>query len=103
MNGDSKWDTVTLKYEAPLSSYLATTAENTPTTRPAGTDENFTFAGWYTSPSCDAGTEATKITTMPIGGLVVYAKWAAPTNDAQVYFDIILEHGSIYITVPYGE
>ena len=49
-----------------------------PTTRPAGVDDDYEFAGWYQDPE---GTMLYDFTgkTMPADNIIVYAKWAAPT------------------------
>lgn len=91
--------TESVKYEAPLAGYFAYVPE-----RPAEIDPNFEFAGWYTSPACEDGTEATnRLTKMPAGSRVVYAKWAAPAKYAVVHVDITMSSASFTYAVPYGQ
>ena len=91
--------TASVQYQAPLTGYYDYTPE-----RPDGVDPNYVFQGWYTSPACEAGTEAaTKLTTMPAGDRVVYAKWAAPEKTAEVHVDIALGSDSKTLTVLYGQ
>ncbi|MBR2987258.1 MAG: InlB B-repeat-containing protein [Clostridia bacterium] len=48
----------------------------------------FSFAGWYTSPGCFDGTEVDWNTlTMPIGDLMLYAKWEPIKHTVKVYKD----------------
>ena len=62
-----------IKYEALLSSY-----EYTPE-KPAELPDEYIFGGWYTTQECYEGTEFSfDGATMPIDGLTLYAKWAAP-------------------------
>ena len=99
--------TESVKYETPLKSYFIDEATGEPAytpERPEGVDSNYVFQGWYTSPACEAGTEAaTKLTTMPAGNRVVYAKWAAPVKTAEVHVDIALVSDSKTLEVPYGQ
>ena len=46
---------------------------------PANVDSDYIFAGWYTSPACEDGTEFDWQTKMPSHTITLYAKWEAPT------------------------
>ena len=46
---------------------------------PANVDSDYIFAGWYTSPACEDGTEFDWQTKMPSHTITLYAKWKAPT------------------------
>ncbi len=47
----------------------------------------YEFAGWYTSPGCFPGTEVDWSTiTMPVGDLILYAKWA-PVDHEVLFFE----------------
>lgn len=86
----------TFKYEADLTGAFDWTPN-----RPDGIEESYTFGGWYTSPECVAGTEASaNLQKMPAGDQVVYAKWSAPTFTVTVH-DI---NGNVSeaISVDYG-
>ena len=65
----------TLKYEARLSNAKPNDSNIKP---PAGVDADYVFAGWYTSPACEDGTEVNWNSTMPSHNLQLYAKWEAP-------------------------
>ena len=51
----------------------------------------YTFDGWYTSPGCFPGTEVDwdKL-TMPVGDLMLYAKWKPITHTVRVFKDATL-------------
>lgn len=51
----------------------------------------YEFDGWYTSPRCFEGTEVDWNTqTMPVGDLLLYAKWAPITHTVRVFKDATL-------------
>ncbi len=51
----------------------------------------YSFAGWYTTPQCFAGTEVDwENITMPEGDLLLYAKWAPITHTVRVFKDATL-------------
>lgn len=48
----------------------------------------YTFGGWYISPGCFPGTEVDWDTlTMPVGDLMLYAKWVPITHTVRVFKD----------------
>lgn len=52
----------------------------------------YTFAGWYISPGCFAGTEVDWDTiTMEEGDMMLYAKWAPVTHTVKVFKDATLK------------
>ena len=52
----------------------------------------YEFAGWYTSPGCFKGTEVNWDTlTMPVGDLMLYAKWTPITHTVRVFKDANLK------------
>ena len=64
-----------MKFEAPLNNLKP--ADGSVGT-PANVESDYTFAGWYTSPSCEDGTEFDWSGTMPSHTITLYAKWQAP-------------------------
>lgn len=51
----------------------------------------YEFDGWYTSPRCFEGTEVDWNTqTMPVGDLLLYAKWVPITHTVRVFKDATL-------------
>lgn len=73
-----------LPYEAPLSWASIPSSEEI---RPAaGIDADAVFAGWYTSPTFEAGTEVNWDTPMPAHDMMLYAKWKNPAYT--VSFDL---------------
>ncbi len=83
-NVNSIAKTESVKYEASLTGRYSYTPP-----RPDTMPENFEFGGWYTSPTCEDGTEASAVlTSMPAGNAIVYAKWAAPEVKATMYSDV---------------
>ena len=67
---------LSVKFEAPLNNLKP--ADGSVGT-PANVESDYTFAGWYTSPSCEDGTEFDWSGTMPSHTITLYAKWKAPT------------------------
>ena len=66
---------LSVKFEAPLNNLEpADGSVGTPT----NVESDYTFAGWYTSPSCEDGTEFNWSGTMPSHTITLYAKWQAP-------------------------
>ena len=65
-----------IKFEANVSSYKPLDKDVQP---PANVDSDYIFAGWYTSPACEDGTEFDWQTKMPSHTITLYAKWKAPT------------------------
>lgn len=48
----------------------------------------YTFGGWYTTEGCYPGTEVDwETTTMPIEGLLLYAKWEPIKHKVNIYLD----------------
>ena len=66
---------LSVKFEAPLNNLKP--ADGSVGT-PANVESDYTFAGWYTSPSCEDGTEFEWSGTMPSHTITLYAKWQAP-------------------------
>ena len=65
-----------IKFEANVSGYKPLDKDVQP---PANVDSDYIFAGWYTSPACEDGTEFDWQTKMPSHTITLYAKWEAPT------------------------
>ncbi|MFR8220755.1 MAG: InlB B-repeat-containing protein [Blautia faecis] len=65
-----------IKFEANVSGYKPLDKDVQP---PANVDRDYIFAGWYTSPACEDGTEFDWQTKMPSHTITLYAKWEAPT------------------------
>ena len=65
-----------IKFEANVSGYKPLDKDVKP---PANVDSDYIFAGWYTSPACEDGTEFDWQTKMPSHTITLYAKWKAPT------------------------
>lgn len=66
---------LSVKFEAPLNNLKP--ADGSVGT-PANVESDYTFAGWYTSPSCEDGTEFDWSGTMSSHTITLYAKWQAP-------------------------
>ena len=88
-------DDASLKYEASLATAKPNDKQVKP---PTGVDSDYVFAGWYTSPACEDGTEVNWNSTMPSHNMQVYAKWVAPkytvsfeTNGAETINPITVE------------
>ena len=74
-----------IMYEAPLADYDFVPPY--PNIEPNA----YAFAGWYTSPGCFDGTEVDWDTlTMPVGDLMLYAKWEPVKHTVRVYKDATL-------------
>ena len=65
-----------IKFEANVSGYKPLDKDVQP---PANVDRDYIFAGWYTSPACEEGTEFDWQIEMPSHTITLYAKWEAPT------------------------
>ena len=65
-----------IKFEANVSGYKPLDKDVQP---PANVDSDYIFAGWYTSPACEDGTEFDWQTKMPSHTITLYVKWEAPT------------------------
>ena len=65
-----------IKFEANVSGYKPLDKDVQP---PANVDRDYIFAGWYTSPACEEGTEFNWQIEMPSHTITLYAKWKAPT------------------------
>ena len=81
--------TKTLKYQSPIDDSYELLEKDVPypSNKEAGA---IRFVGWYTTPNCADGTEFVfdGQTTMPIGGLVLYAKWETRSYTINVYSNI---------------
>ena len=102
-NGEVTDKKITVKYEAPLSSYCFTPDY------PAGLEPNaYEFAGWYTTAGCYAGSEADLSTMiMPASDLILYAKWVPKTHTVKTWLTDKLDEAvnvgnSNVQTVPHG-
>lgn len=75
-----------IMYGAPLAQYNFTPEY------PDNLEPNaYSFAGWYTSPGCFAGTEVNwNSITMNDGDLMLYAKWAPVTHTVKIFKDFSL-------------
>ena len=94
--------TKTLKYQQPIDSSMEVPAKNVP--YPSNKEEGaIRFVGWYTTPNCAVGTEFSfdGNTTMPVGGLVLYAKWEACSYTVNVYSNEKMEERIDTQTVPF--
>ena len=81
--------TKTLKYQQPIDESFELLAKDVPYPSSKETGA-IRFVGWYTTPTCAVGTEFTfdGKTTMPIGGLVLYAKWETCSYTYSVYSNV---------------
>ena len=80
--------TKTLKYQQPIGASFEPSASDIP--YPSNEEPGaIKFVGWYTTPNCAAGTEFTfdGNSVMPVGGLVLYAKWETCSYKVNVYPD----------------
>lgn len=78
--------TKTLKYQQPIGASFEPSASDIP--YPSSEEPGaIKFVGWYTTPNCADGTEFTfdGNTVMPVGGLVLYAKWETCSYTVNVY------------------
>lgn len=87
--GDTVVDTTSVPYQTSLSSLsqLSVLGANYeppyPSTLEAGA---YTFDGWYTTAQGLEGTKVNLATyTMPVGGLVLYAKWVPVTHEVYMF------------------
>lgn len=76
--------TATLMYEQSIGSQYEPNDVPYPTNKEANAVK---FAGWYTTENCADGTEFffDGSTTMPLEGLILYAKWQPTTWNVKVY------------------
>ncbi len=75
-NNCAKIDSVSVKFEAPIGSYLPEASEVKP---PVTEDSDSVFAGWYTAPV--GGEKIDPDTTMPSHVVQVYAHWEKAKYD----------------------
>lgn len=103
-NGDEDWETY-VPYGAKMSN--EDYANHVPATTPA----NMSFAGWYTTKECIAGTEYKFAQeTMPANGVILYAKWVPVPRTVSFYLtEEEMKNGTSSIeadfptiTVPHG-
>ena len=81
--------TKNLKYQQPIGSSFELFAKDIP--YPSNKESGaIQFVGWYTTPNCAQGTEFyfDGNTTMPIGGLVLYAKWEPCSYTVSIYSNV---------------
>ena len=79
----------TLKYAQPIDASFELLAKDIP--YPSNEEPGaIQFVGWYTTPNCADGTEFTFDggTAMPLGGLVLYAKWETCSYTVNIYSDV---------------
>ena len=75
-------NSVSYKYQAPVNP----SSTYTPPYPEGLADGAYVFKGWYTSEDCKPGTEVNwSGTTMPVGGLTVYAKWEYISHTVRTY------------------
>ena len=96
-NGDGVDHEVSYKYEEDISN----AGSYEPANPPAGIPNNYKFAGWYKDPDGSQKYEFAGM-TMPVGGVVVYAKWVAPTSRATAFTTIIGGSSETIDPIPYG-
>ena len=66
-----------IKFEAKVKAYKP---DNASVGAPSNVESDYIFAGWYTSPACEDGTEFDwENTTMPSHTIRLYAKWVKPS------------------------
>ena len=78
--------TQVLKYQQPIGESFEVLPENVP--YPSNKEPGeLRFVGWYYTPNCADGTEFVfdGSVTMPIGGLVLYAKWEVCSYTVNIY------------------
>ena len=78
--------TQVLKYQQPIGESFEVLPENVP--YPSNKEPGeLRFVGWYYTPNCADGTEFVfdGSATMPIGGLVLYAKWEVCSYTVNIY------------------
>ena len=77
-----------LKYQQPIGESFEVLGSDVPypSTKEKGA---IRFVGWYSTPNCADGTEFSfdGSTTMPIDGLVLYAKWETCSYTVNIYTD----------------
>ncbi len=83
-------------YESDLTAY-----ENYVPGRPDGLPRDYTFQGWYKDPELTQKADFNQ--TMPVTGITLYAKWAAPTYNGTVHLTIDGTGSSIGLEIGYGE
>ena len=91
-----------LKYQQPIGSNLELPEKDIP--YPSNKENGaIRFVGWYSTPNCADGTEFTfdGSTTMPVGGLVLYAKWEICSYTVSVYSNVKQEKLLDCVTVPF--
>ncbi len=94
--------TKVLKYQQPIGASFELMPEDIP--YPSSKESGaIRFVGWYSSPNCADGTEFTfdGSTTMPVGGLVLYAKWETCSYTVSVYSNVEKEMLLDCVTVPF--
>lgn len=89
INGDKTVDTVSKKFQAPLSENDAPSGNTLTYPGNAADASHYSFAGWYTDP--DGTTPFDFSGTMPSNNLVAYAKWVPE----QITVTYIANGGSI--------
>ena len=96
-NGDRVYHEAPYKYEEDISN----AGSYEPANPPAGIPNNYKFDGWYNDPD---GSQKYDFSgkKMPVGGVVVYAKWVAPTSSATAFTTIIGGSSETIDPIPYG-
>ena len=84
-------------YEAALDSY----ADYVPD-KPDGYPEESKFLGWYKDPELTNPFNF-NTTTMPTGGISIYAKWEKPVFEDTVHLSLNGGNDTISVDVPYGQ
>ena len=103
-NGDKNVKEETVQYQAPLSTYNNYVPEVPSRYEPG----SVAFGGWYLNPECNGNEYKLNEHTMPLGNLLLYAKWVPVTHTVEFYLDdAALKAGTKLsthpdITVPHG-
>lgn len=91
-----------VQYQAPLNTY----SSYVPDVPSAYEPGSVIFGGWYLNPECTGEEYKLNERTMPLGNLILYAKWVPVTHTVEFYLDnAALKAGtklSSDITVPHG-
>lgn len=93
-----------VQYQAPLNTY----SSYVPDVPSAYEPGSVIFGGWYLNPECTGEEYKLNERTMPLGNLILYAKWVPVTHTVEFYLDnAALKAGNKLsthpdITVPHG-
>lgn len=76
-------DSDSVEYQAPLSAYTSYVPD-APDAYEVG---SVTFGGWYLNPECTGAEFVLNEQTMPLGNLILYAKWVPVEHTVSFYLD----------------